>query len=126
MLRLLPILEHMGACNRALTWLKTGNYPTFTQAWDACPNPLWLDWVLDSLVYGLEVHESPLAKGVAPDIVALNAKGWEVWDALGVPTNYDYSLHKERMGEWLTKHRDQIEKWLVVYAQVYDCAVECT
>jgi hypothetical protein len=35
MLKLMPILEHMGACKESKAWLRERNYATFAEAWDA-------------------------------------------------------------------------------------------
>lgn len=46
MYKLSTLLRSLSACDPALTWLAAGHYPTFADAWNACPKHDWLLWVI--------------------------------------------------------------------------------
>lgn len=48
--QLLPILKSMNACEPAIAWLQHEKHPTFADAWNACGNLDWLEWVVCSLI----------------------------------------------------------------------------
>ena len=52
MLKLMPILEHMGACEESRWWVQKNKFATFSEAWAACPHFGWMDWVVAKLVDG--------------------------------------------------------------------------
>jgi hypothetical protein len=98
MLKLMPILEHMNACEESKYWLRKRKYATFAEAWDAC-SAWWKDWVVAVL---------------AEDgcVGACN-----LWGIVR-PWNTDLFLAVYR------NERHNVERWLVEYAHKHGCAVE--
>ena len=97
MLRLMPILEHMGACDESRMWLHEKNFATFAEAFDACPDGRWLDWLASTLARYSD-WASLLWARASGDSAALLA--------------------------YYAPHQKDIEHLLVEYAHKNGCAVE--
>lgn len=42
-------IADLGACGPALGWLRSEQYPTLQEAWDACPRGDWMLWLLSTV-----------------------------------------------------------------------------
>lgn len=97
MLKLTPILEHMGACNESLTWLREKNFATFEQAFSACPDGCWIDWLVEGLI----------CENNQASALCSRACG-----------------SSDELLKFYASHCEDIERWLVEYAHKHGCAVE--
>lgn len=94
-LRLMPILEHMGACHSAKDWLRRNDFATFAEAWDACATGGWMDFVVSRLSPG-NAEASELVEG----------------------------YERGSLVDYYAPHVDRVERWFVEYAHKHGCAVE--
>lgn len=103
MLKLMPILEHMGACNESKAWLRERNIDTLGKAWARCPEVDWIDWLVATLAndgsYGAQ----------------------QLFDAA-----YDRADEDVNLEVAYAFQRENVERWLVEYAHKHGCAVEVT
>ena len=101
MLKLMPILEQMGACAKSRAWVREKNFDTFSKAWAVCPEVSWIDWLIAKL---------------ADDG---NEAAQNLWDTANDDVATTESLEAAYAGQ-----RPNLEHWLVEYAHTYGCAVE--
>ena len=99
MLKLMPILEYMKACPPAKLWVREKDFTTFAEAWAACPNAWWIDYVI-----------AVLADDGNADAAALRTEMR--------PWNDAWKQHMH------AKNCADVERWLVEYAHKHGCAVE--
>lgn len=101
MLKLMPILEHMGACDESKEWIREKNFDTFSKAWAVCPKVNWIDWLVATLAddgsYGAQ----------------------QLFDAA-----YDCADEDIDLEVAYAFQRENVERWLVEYAHKHGCAVE--
>lgn len=95
MLKLMPILEHMGACDESKAWIREKKFATFAEACEACPHGGWIDFLVVKLSKG-NSEANALLKGWGG--------GW--------------------FADYYAPHHATIERWLVEYAHKHGCAVE--
>lgn len=126
-LRLMPILEHMGACDDAKSWIRFHKFDTFAEAWARCPEALWIDW----LIYELYQH---LRGDLSRELEAIFEEGCRIWrgaaaegDTEDVAEN-GAPRHMERkaaMAAYYAPFREKVEQALIQYAREFECAEEC-
>lgn len=112
-LKLLPILDRLGACKEAKRWVKRRKFNTFSEAWDKCPNPEWIDWIVGQLAWALTPCRS--------EAVGLYKEADQVLYNLG---DVEEDEIKKAIAEFYAPHCKKVEKWLFDYAHLYTCAVE--
>lgn len=119
-LKLLPILKHMHACEKALKWVKKNKFNTFREAWDNCPDIMWIDWLVMELTFGYHGQDKVLYR-----------EGEIIWDQAwkGNPGD-DHEVKaaskraRKALAAYYAPHCDQVEKWIFDYAHLNNCAIE--
>ena len=126
-LRLMPILEHMGACDDAKSWIRFHKFDTFAEAWARCPDALWIDWLIDELW-------QHLSGDISRELTTIFAEGCRVWKAAAVAGDCDevgptggpmYPARKAAIAAYYAPFREKVEQALIQYAREFECAEEC-
>lgn len=125
-LRLMPILEHLGSCESAKSWIRFHKFDTFAEAWARCPDILWIDWLVEELAergygtaWGAEAREA-FEKGTK--VYAAASK--KAFDGGRGDTAVSEAL--EALSAHWAPYLEKVAEWLLIYADGNECAVYCT
>jgi hypothetical protein len=110
-IRLIPILEHLGACRRALGWLEDQKYETFETAIKYA-NPRDVSWL-----YSVLDREGFKFEEIYAEARKVHTNRGPVYE--GTPRSY-VEVPQSYM-DVLRAHWMELQKALIEYAKRHDC-----
>lgn len=117
MYRLVPILQHMGACKESILWLEEKKFATAREAFEACSSFADLLWLCDDSYRGDFSHPPNFCTG----ITAWKNPNSDLNKRIPHYLNPTAGMYRA----WLKDNLpfEKLERLLFEYGQAYNCLV---
>ena len=115
-IRLMPILERLGACEEAKSWIRFHRFDTFAEAWARCPDIMWIDWLVEELSNqgGGTAWSDEAYAAFEKGTKVYSAASRKAWDAgRGEPGAHTEAL--DALRAYWDPYREKVTEWLLIY-----------